>query len=1111
MTRKENPQIEAEAFVEITLKQQRALFVGVTTGIDFEFDDQGYWIPPKEVYESKGSDTDDAYLARQAGDFERGGIAYGDRTVSRPKSNPAERIRELEQQLYQLANQLGGVKPNSPAMKVFQERQQRLSQQLEIAYSLQESEEETKEITPEEIQSEKARKIALGKELGAKLSLNGQQAAGLARTVPQRLYGYHKRLTGQDFPKPDGTIHDVDFTVTFSRINNKTERNNDTIIVKLHSTTTPQLYSEFEVRVCDLTKIDTQGNTQAVRAPIREVKTRILKPDLGVVPPVFDQDDADHFVQQLLKTQLSASLKQEAALKGRPEFTPPISAKELRQKVQGMNEKELTKFKVFLKYWYRDFCDAKNRTAPSELNKLCQSYRSFFEKGDLPQAYQLRPYCTVKEFRAKTANMNADELDQYGVFLDSVAAALSGVGILVGSPPEKIRTLCIEFQPVPQSDNVVLHDLKTILRLMEEVDVNDKKAVFYFIKDILVPYIKDALTRADQNLDSDIRILEILQADAKTQNLDKINFKLLKVIFKILSIYTGDMVGDLTPEGQYAFRFSDMHIPKLLTCLKNMAITHARERQPNLREFLNNAIEEPDAAIISLEALERIAQNMNTEELVQFEESLEPILERLANDFNTDTHFGDFRPFDKEDKDFVAEGGEVDKTARDNCSKAKSAYNQTKTAYFGVGQAYKKLMTAVYKPLFELRHQCGVEGVTAAEGKRAQLIARITKENPGYMRYTVLLGQKQALTKKLDTLNAALIEPNKRKFLFSIGNRLRMQDLRKHQKEIRQELMLVNAQLKAMEFETPRIAQLVAELAYINKLCALEKDIVQRKEQRKANPINNKTPTENLSAKKEDIALYVENCKKQREELEQQSKRIIGETKTITAKASYKDTGGSTITVTESPAVAQQNLAQQANKNASAQNIQAIAAQLSLEQSTFAKLRSLLIHFVPERNKENKTEDVVNLNNFAEEGLAIFEGRNTYLAIVPTKSGDFQTEIKDTITVQPSGRAAPKKASEMNEQEKVVAFKAHYKRHKGTLAKNQNPARQRILGKIIEVLNDLAKMFGIKPIKKEEIPVVSSSKFTLFHIANALGEESPVVQMQADNVIRKVWPLRQLK
>lgn len=92
------------------------------------------------------------------------------------------------------------------------------------------------------------------------LELTAQQAAGFARSIQQNLYGYHKRLLGLCDFDPNGN---VDYTVAFSR-------EGERIIAKLHTKTDPELYSEFEIQVSDLT--NEHGEPQ--RAPIKLVCTK---------------------------------------------------------------------------------------------------------------------------------------------------------------------------------------------------------------------------------------------------------------------------------------------------------------------------------------------------------------------------------------------------------------------------------------------------------------------------------------------------------------------------------------------------------------------------------------------------------------------------------------------------------------------------------------------------------------------------------------------------------------------------------------------------------------------------------------------------------------------
>ena len=104
------------------------------------------------------------------------------------------------------------------------------------------------------------------------LGLTAEQAACFIRLMQQNLYGYHKRLMDENQPKfnSNGDLCSIDYAVSFSRQGEK-------IIAELHTTTDPELYSEFEILVSDLT--DINGEPQC--APIKLISTKSKPSESG--------------------------------------------------------------------------------------------------------------------------------------------------------------------------------------------------------------------------------------------------------------------------------------------------------------------------------------------------------------------------------------------------------------------------------------------------------------------------------------------------------------------------------------------------------------------------------------------------------------------------------------------------------------------------------------------------------------------------------------------------------------------------------------------------------------------------------------------------------------
>lgn len=244
-------------FQKITFREQQ-LFAARNKYYSFEFDEQGYWHVPKDSSPSRQDDG--VYFEKMAGDYLRGGFRYGDQMIARDleAEKSDKRKRELEAELFRLGSVPDfGSKRSEAGMEAFR-TYEHLKRELEDLYAAEAkaAELEKKELTPEE-------KIRIAQDLLTRqLQLDLKEAAGFARTIQQRLCGYHKRLAGQDLPNSDDSVEESDFTISFSREGEK-------IIAKLHTTTDPELYSEFEIRISDLT--DTNGEPQ--RAPIKLIST----------------------------------------------------------------------------------------------------------------------------------------------------------------------------------------------------------------------------------------------------------------------------------------------------------------------------------------------------------------------------------------------------------------------------------------------------------------------------------------------------------------------------------------------------------------------------------------------------------------------------------------------------------------------------------------------------------------------------------------------------------------------------------------------------------------------------------------------------------------------
>ncbi len=257
-------------FQTITFKQLRLFAARNRKGYPFEFDAQGYWLPPKDKFSSENN-SDNAHLKRLAGDYLRGGFTYGDKTIAR--NFEAEKIAKekgrLEAEIFRLTSMPGFGSLRSDADREANRKHQSLTQELQKLYEDEEEKEKLISEPKKELTSEQRIEIARDL-LKEELDLEEGEIIGFSRTIQQRLYGYPKRLTAQEQLNSDNSFDDVDFTVTFSRVGEK-------IIAELHTTTDPELYSEFEIMISDLT--DANGEPQC--APIKLISTKSKPSESG--------------------------------------------------------------------------------------------------------------------------------------------------------------------------------------------------------------------------------------------------------------------------------------------------------------------------------------------------------------------------------------------------------------------------------------------------------------------------------------------------------------------------------------------------------------------------------------------------------------------------------------------------------------------------------------------------------------------------------------------------------------------------------------------------------------------------------------------------------------
>ncbi len=276
-------------FQTITFEQQR-LFAARNKHYSFEFDGKGYWHIPND---SPSSQHDDIYFEKMAGDYLRGGFRYRDQMIVRDldAERSDKRKRELNAELFRLGSMPDFGSKRSEAGMEAMRNHERLSQELGNLYAAEAAEPEKKELTSGE-------KIKIAQDLLThQLQLDLKQAAGFARTVQQRLCGYHKRLTGQDRPNSDNSVEEPDFTISFSRQGEK-------IIAKLHTATDPELYSEFEILVSNLT--DANGEPQ--RAPIKLISTKSKNSESG-----YWDTEGYHYKDKLKAEKFFSSIEEKKA------------------------------------------------------------------------------------------------------------------------------------------------------------------------------------------------------------------------------------------------------------------------------------------------------------------------------------------------------------------------------------------------------------------------------------------------------------------------------------------------------------------------------------------------------------------------------------------------------------------------------------------------------------------------------------------------------------------------------------------------------------------------------------------------------------------------------
>ena len=446
------------------------------------------------------------------------------------------------------------------------------------------------------------------------LGLTAEQAACFIRSMQQNLYGYHKRLMGENKPKFDsnGDLGNIDYTVSFSR-------QGDKIITKLHTTTDPELCSEFEMLVSDL-KIDAEG--KATKAPIRLVETRALDPVLKNFILFYGLE----------------SLLTEA---------------ELTEKIDSMN--------------------------------------------------------------------NENELEQFWFFCTSLGNAVTDNSKSI----EVLKKYFLEFHPIQQSQDLQVHNLATVLFFLERIDTTNKKAVFEFMKNILVPYATDAIRRMRESGQNQ-SLLDILLADAKEQNVGRMKPSLIQAIFNIRQAFENEVCA-LTPEGQYFFRFAQRGIPTFLRNFEEMSLLSGRNQCPSLPILFRAILTEPDTAVVSVEELKQKTANMNEEKLEEFETFLDVFAEKFNEEVN----------FNKGPKDFAPR------------------FLGDREAFTAARDAHEERVRSLYKRIVQFKVKDDVEGLTAAQKKKEEVIA--AKKIPIQIqnRYTLLAHRQKALTQEKKSLEAS--------------------------------------------------------------------------------------------------------------------------------------------------------------------------------------------------------------------------------------------------------------------------------------------------------------------------------------------------------------------
>ncbi len=246
----------------ISLEQQKLYAAKKNPEYEFGFNNEGFW-----VNTTVGNFTNEVLLDRVVSDFNRG-VIYGTRY---PAIAHAKEMNKKIQKILDEKRDLGMLqyKQNREQQGVTQAQIDKL--QAELIALNDESirlDEERKSSNQVESTSVTAEELLEGE-----LGLTSEQALSYARSMQQSLLYYHRYLTNYR--------GEPEFSAEVCR-------EDDKLVIKLHTETDPELYSEFEMLVSDL-QVDAEGKPKV--APIRLVDTRVITTDLKVLIPFYAMEN----------------------------------------------------------------------------------------------------------------------------------------------------------------------------------------------------------------------------------------------------------------------------------------------------------------------------------------------------------------------------------------------------------------------------------------------------------------------------------------------------------------------------------------------------------------------------------------------------------------------------------------------------------------------------------------------------------------------------------------------------------------------------------------------------------------------------------------------------